>query len=56
MFSFWKPSKKKILSSSNMYGVEIFWSLIQDGSGLPKEHFDMVFSALKELLKAENFE
>ena len=33
----WKPSKKKILSNAKMYGVEIFWDLIQDKSGLPEK-------------------
>lgn len=33
-----------------MYGVEIFWNLIQDKSGLPEKHFQLVFNSMLILI------
>jgi hypothetical protein len=45
-----QSSKKKVLKSAQQYGVEIFWDLIQDGSGLPPKHYQLVFDTLKRML------
>jgi len=39
-----------------MYGIEIFWNLIQDKSGLPEKHYETCREAFTKLLKQDNFE